>query len=459
MSIHGMSRVTTVSAAALLSLLAAACYPPPDASGSGGGGGSGLRVRADRPILDWTGTTASDANARLLPSGFTGPDEHACALDPTRQYIGELFKTGINHIEVDYHWAPIVPGPAARRTLGQPEISIAGVALGVNDSGDDVLADHPFGVDTNTDLGLDPPYLFASFRPDVMSSTTPVIHTEIELRILPRDALGYQVQKGDRQLQRGAWVLDCGHPPYGSEMHPPSFYAAARPADATTTEAVALYVPYRSSLLFSQDVSLADAFNDDTRFAQPGVETFPHALVTAVIKAVTGKLDHIATHALMVANRFDTLPFLVCAPLPRPAGAKLDATWRFTTRTGVTIAATPDDASGCVAFVATMGAGYAPAALEHADAPWAWKQLSASASSQAGQMIDVRQQIINIVSAQGIDPTGVVALQEDHPPMVDAYPALTTRADADKDTPTAIDAMADDQPYPFYGRVRAAWKQ
>jgi hypothetical protein len=453
MNVNRMSRTTTAAfGAVLLPLFLAACTSEPD--------GSGLQVPADRPILDWTGKTASDANAKLFPSGFTGPDEHACAKDPTRQYIGELFTTGIDDIEVDYHWAPIVPGPVAgHRTIGQPEFSIAGTALDVNDSGDDVLADHPFGLDVNSDIALDAPYAFASFQPDETSAGMPTIHTEIETRILPRDALGYKAAKGDRQLQRGVWVLDCGHPPYGAEMHPPSFYAAARSADATTTEAVAVYVPYRSSLLFSQDVSLADAFSDDSRFTQPGVEPFSHALVTAVIKAVTDKLQNISAHALMVANRFDSLSFLVCAPLPRPAGATLDATWRFAARTGVKIEATPDDPSGCVQVVATMGAAYAPAPLAHVDAPWGWQQLSDSASSQAGQTIDVRQEIIKIVQGQGIDPSGVAALQVDHPPRIDAYPALQTRADADKDAPTAIDAKADEQPYPFYGRVRAAWKK
>ncbi|TMA99752.1 MAG: hypothetical protein E6J64_21405 [Deltaproteobacteria bacterium] len=50
------------------------------------------------------------------------------------------------------------------------------------------------------------------------------------------------------------------------------------------------------------------------------------------------------------------------------------------------------------------------------------------------------------------------ALQPDHPPLIDAYPALPTRAAADADSPTAIDAAADDQPFPFYGRVRVGWK-
>jgi hypothetical protein len=49
------------------------------------------------------------------------------------------------------------------------------------------------------------------------------------------------------------------------------------------------------------------------------------------------------------------------------------------------------------------------------------------------------------------------ALQADHPPVVDAYPALQTRPGADADAPAAIDSGADDQPFPLYGRIRVRW--
>jgi hypothetical protein len=46
----------------------------------------------------------------------------------------ELVKTGIDDIQVDYHWAPIVPGPTNRRTLGQAELLLAGTLLGSSES-------------------------------------------------------------------------------------------------------------------------------------------------------------------------------------------------------------------------------------------------------------------------------------------------------------------------------------
>src|SRR5712692_7061186 len=126
--------------------------------------GGGVSIPADRPILLWTGNSASDANRALLPKGFTAPAETACAADTTRAYLGELFTHGINNPQVSWHWAPIVSGPvAATPTLRQPEFSLAGALAGADDSGDDVLSDHPFGTDVDADVTPDPAYGFLPF--------------------------------------------------------------------------------------------------------------------------------------------------------------------------------------------------------------------------------------------------------------------------------------------------------
>ena len=410
-------------------------------------------VPADRPLLSFTGTSATDANQAALPKAFTRPDEHSCAADTTRIYLGELFVNGLDNPEVSWHWAPIVSGAQpAQPTLGQPEFSVAGTLRGVDDSGDDVLADHPFGLDVDADLEPDPGYAFIQF--DTRTSTT--LHTEVETRIFPRTALGYAPAANDRALMRGVWVLDCGHPPYGAEMHPPTFTAYSRAADTKTTIAAAAVMPYHSTLLFTQDAGAAVALDNTARYGT--AKPFALAMVDAVQNAVLLNQDHITTHAMMTANRFDKLDFLVCAPLPKPAGASVDASWRFTARTGVKVIATRLDASGCVRIEASMDATYKPMALTYADAPWSWQALSDSASSQLAQSIDVRQAIIDALKTRGLDASSAPSLQIDHPPRVDAYAALQTRPGADQDSPVQIVTGADDQPYPFYGRVRVSWK-
>ena len=412
-------------------------------------------VAPDRPVLLWTGTSAADANAAALPASFGGPDVTACAADPTRAYLGELFANGISDPQVLWHWAPIVPGPSAKSpTLQQPEFSLAGSLTEVNDSNDDVLADHPFGTDVDGDVSPDADYLFLPFEHD----RSTLLHTEVENRIFPREALGYTPQAGDRTLMRGAWVLDCGHPPYGAELHPPTFLAYARSPDALSTDAAVVVVPYRSTLWFTQDEHLATALDNTSRFSDSGTKPFPLAMVDAVEQAVILGRQNITTHALMMANRFDSLDFLACAPLPRPAGKHLDASWRITARSGVTVTAHAFDSIGCAQFVAKMDSKYTPMPMTFATAPWAWQDLSDSASGQIGYSIDVRQQIIDALKNAGFDAANAPSMQADHPPMIDAYAALHTRPGADAASPTAIDGQADDQPFPFYGRARVAWK-
>ena len=411
-------------------------------------------IPADRPVLLWYGSAAQDQNRRNLPPGFSVPDPHVCAADPDRMYLGELFLQG--NVQVNWHWAPIVRGPNADKpTLDQPEFSLAGTVVDASVSTDDVLADHPFRFDVVADVTPDADFSFLPFSASAV--TQRAIHPEVERNIFP-DSLGWVPQVDDRTLMRGAWVLDCGHPPYGSEIHPPTFLSYARPADPSTTIAAAVVVPYRSSLLFNPDPALATDFGNTARFSDGATLPFSPALLAALEHAAFFNDDRLKTHALMTANRFDTLDWAVCAPLPRPSGATLSAGWRFTARTGVTISAASDERSGCVRFTATMTAAYAPMALVHADTDWPWAAIDKSASGQIGT-IDVRSTLIATLQQNGFpNASQIPALQPDHPPLIDEYLALPTRAGADADAPTAIDTGADDQPFPFYGRVRVGWK-
>lgn len=414
-------------------------------------GGGGLDIPADRAILGFSGTSATDANKALLPAGFSTPDLHSCAADTTRAYILELFKPGpIDQPQVLWHWAPVVSGPDAKKpTLRQPEFSVAGTVAGTDDSTTDVLADHPFGSDVNVDVMPDAAYAFLAYG--FMQSSA--LHTEVETRAFPRGALGYSPAPNDRVLMRGAWILDCGHPPYYAEMHPPSFVSYARPLDAKTTVAVALFEPYRSSQFYSQDANAAVQVANTSRFSLIGSKPFPQAMVEAIQFAVVAGTNNLMLHPLLEANRFTSLDFLVCAPLPRPAGAKLSATWRFTARSGISIGASPIESAGCVRFTATMGSDYAPAPVVLKTSAWSWQDLSDTASGQVGSSLDVRAAIIQGFPSAANAP----ALQADHPPLVDAYDPLAPLPGADQDSPSQIVSRADGQPFPFYGRVRVAW--
>ena len=430
---------------ALVAAASSACQPAPPP----------VDIPADRPILAYTGTTAQEADAALMPQGFTEPDPTVCATDPTRQYLGELFRHGFTDNQVLWHWAPVVPGPdPSHPTLDQPEWSLSGDVVWAGDSYDDVMADHPFGLDTNFDVQPDADFAFFPYEADREGA----LHCEIEQRIFPRSDLGFSPAEGQRVLLRGVWVLDCGHPPYGAEMHPPTFMTFAHAEDAVTTDATVYVAPYRSSLLFDPDSGLADAFADSSRFQASDTLPFENAMIAAIYRAVNGDMDRLQTPALMVANHFDPIDFLVCAPLPRPDGAKLDAQWNLVARTGVDLVVSRYPDSGCVQVQASMTSDYAPMPLPYATADWPWDELGASASEQAGQPIDVRQQISDAVDSLGYDASSIPALQEDHPPIIDSYAALHTEPGADQVSGRHVHDAADDQPFPLYGQVRVAWK-
>lgn len=418
---------------------------------------STVSVAADRSILQYTTDTPAQANLAQLPANFTEPDQTVCAEDPTRQYLGEIFEHGLDEIQVDWHWAPVVSGPdLSRATVDQPEWWYAGEIESGNDSDDDVLADHPFGLDYSFDVTPDEDFDYMPSGGE--AGEGPGLHCEIEQRTFPRTGLGYAPVVGGRTLLRGVWVLDCGHPPYGAEMHPPTFLAFAHAASATTTEAMTFVAPYRSSLLFNPDTSEATNFASDARFTDSESRSFPHAFINAVLAAITGGADRLSSPALMVANRFEPVDFLVCAPLPRPEGAVLDAQWHFAARTGIDVQVRPLADDGCVRVQATMKDAYVPMELPYASADWSWEALSASAGGQLGQPIDVRQAIIDAAASLGLDASNAPALQPENPPLVDAYAALEPAAGADDVSTMTIETGMDGQPFPFYGRVTAAWK-
>ena len=404
-----------------------------------------------RPILGLDEAASAAANQAMFPAGFTGPVETTCSVDPSRAFLGELADHPPADAEVLYHWAPIIPGPVAGESpLAQPEFYAAGSVTGTNLSTLDTSFDHPFGFDFNLDVALDPPFQLLVLNRDPRVRT---LHTELEQELFPAAAFGYSPAAGDRLVMRGAWILDCGHPPYEAEMHPPSFLAFARAADANTTIALALAVPWRTTQLYGPAAEATD-LSDPRRFLD--AKPFPPAFYDDIAQAAATNADHLEAHALLEALRFTTLSFTVCAPSPRPAHAQLAFSHRFSLRTGVSLAVTPHDDTGCVDYTASMSTAYAPLEPVRADYAWPWDVINQQASDQSGVAIDVRTTIIADLRANGFT-NDVPALHADHPPVIDSYPPLALRADAALDAPTAIATGADDQPYPFAGRARVWW--
>ena len=429
---------------ALLTLASAGCKNPP-APNPGG--------PLARPILGVDLAAAAAANLAVQPPGFPGPQMTACAADVTRAFIAELADHPAADAQVQFHWAPVVAGPlAGKASVAQPTLVASGEVVSLNHSDLDTSFDHPFGFDFNVNLALDATLQSLAHNRDALNTD---LHVEIEDGLFPQAAFGFTPRTGDRALLRGAWIWDCGHPPYETELHPPSFAAFAHAADARTTVAVALAVPWRVTQLFGPVDAVAD-FGDPSRLRLRG-KGFPAAFQDEVLAAAATDKDHLEAHALLEVLRFESVGFSVCAPSPRPANVTLRWSHRFASRTGVTVTSNVREPEGCVDYQAVMTVGYVPAVPPRQDHAWPWAEISQQASDQSGTPIDVRQVILDSLRAGGLT-ADLKALRADHPPVIDRYPPLKPAADADQDSPMAMTTGADTQPYPFHGRVRVWWQ-
>lgn len=397
---------------------------------------------------------ATRANTARLPSDFTRPAATQCSSDPTRGFLAELGNHSISDSKVPYHWAPVVSGPdAAHPTIAQPEFYYSGTIVRIERSSLDTKFDHPFGYDITFNVKGDEPYTWmVDNRP---GSPADELHTELEKGLFPEDAFGWTLAVGDRVAVRGAWILDCGHPPYEAEMHPPTFLAFGR-ENAGAASSLAFVSPYRVAQLFSKDPTLVTDFANPKRFADTGTKPFPAAFAAEVMGIASGATTTLEAHALLEATAFDELTWLVCAPGDRPAGGTLSASYRFAVRTGVTLEPTIDDAAGCVRFVAKLTSAYTPFVPNRQSVAWPWDDINREAADQTSSSMDLRQKIIDALASYGM--TGdYQALHKDNPPIVDECGALTPNTGASDDAPTVITTGADTQPFPFYGRARVSW--
>src|SRR5438552_3555096 len=80
-------------------------------------------------------------------------------------------------------------------------------------------------------------------------------------------------QDGDRTAVYGHWIIDCGHPDFHSEVHPPSFMSFAH-QDGNTTVVHAFADPYYEDQLFNPDPSLANQLSNTARLSDADTVPF-----------------------------------------------------------------------------------------------------------------------------------------------------------------------------------------
>jgi hypothetical protein len=307
------------------------------------------------------------------------------------------------------------------------------------------------------------------------------MHAEIESGLFPYADLGWsKPQAGDSVALKGDWIVDCAHPGkptphvstdphlegYGSEIHPPTFLAFAR-ASGKSTDSIAIVNPYRPTQLYNGtgDGNLAQKFDDYRRFTDGGTGTFAASLDGELHDST----QHIGIHQLIQATDFNALGWRVCAQGPANFG-RFAYSYRFTARTGVVIQVVPDPKTGCVMFNAVQTSDYNPASQQRQNVEWTWEDINQMVKDVGiidsnGQPYDVKAKITRSIDAgcESYHLKGWACLQRYkllHNPYIDRYQPLHTRPDAANPllpSERVIINGADDQPFPFYGRVHVEW--
>ena len=115
------------------------------------------------------------------------------------------------------------------------------------------------------------------------------------------------------------------------------------------------------------------------------------------------------------------------------------------------------EAQGCIDYTFSMDGTYEPFVPTRIDHPWSWDEISAQASGQAGEPVDVRAEILKAVQSGGLG-SDIPALRADHPPVIDRYEPLVPGLGANQDGPVGEVKAADAQPFPFHGRIKVYWE-
>lgn len=406
-------------------------------------------------VLGFDQKVAAVANEPL----FT-PDPGVVCGSRTEEFGVELVHVASpTQAKVLNEWGEIVPGK---------QMYVTGTVEGFEFSTGDLTFTHPFDKDIITDIKPDAAYARLAERvgesagSDADGPPKGLLHWELSKKLFPHNDKGFYLPGyvpalGDRIATYGRWIVDCGHDDFHTEIHPPTFLAVGH-AEGSKTVSHAFYNPYFETQLFTPDPALSAELGNDARFTDPETRPFPFYLTHQLLSLAHvgepppgGFIDHLEAHHLLEANRASPITWYVCAPGPRPSGAKLSVSYHFTKRSGVAVTAVPNEDTGCIAFTGTIGPKYTPLNPDRRDCPDPWAELN----QQAGAALGDPNLDIEKVIEDKVPPSVAPAVKRD--PSVDCYDALVAPLPGGPDQSAKV-FTSDDQPYPFYGEASVSWQ-
>jgi len=413
---------------------------------------------ANKPVVG--GVLGFDQNvAPLANQPLFKPNPGVVCGSPTEEFGVELVHVSSpTQAKVLNEWGEIVPGK---------QMYVSGKVAKSEFSQGDLTFTHPFDKDIIADIKLDKAYQRLAQRlgeagGDADGPPEGLLHWELSRDLFPHNEQGFYLPgyvpgQGDRIATHGRWIVDCGHNDFHTELHPPTFLAVGHP-QGSATMSHAFYNPYFETQLFTPDPALSADLGNHARLSDPNTRPFPFYIYQQLLSLAHvgeappgGFIDHLEAHHLLEANRASPITWHVCAPEPKPSGAKLSVSYHFTARSGVTLTATPDQDTGCVAFTGTIGPKYTPLNPERQDCADPWSELNQQAGAALGDpSLDIEK-----VIEEKVPPSFAPAVKRD--PSVDCYQPLVVSLPGGPNQQAKV-FTSDDQPYPFYGEASVSWQ-
>jgi hypothetical protein len=421
----------------------------------------GAACSAGGPTLKASGEPLSWAHGQAEAANGTPPTYTAlsvCGSD-TATYLAELANGG-NPLQAKVlnEWGDIVPGGKQVLMSG----SVATTHLGPTDN----PITHPYGDDLSMDVKIGQQSMPFSRQLGPAAEASGQMHVEISSGLIPHEQRPSQASAiqtwrqlsdfnltgfqpgfdkpalGDRILVMGRWIIDCGHPNYGTELHPMVFLAWTH-HQGSTTVAHTYYNPYRDTEMYTTDSSIVGKVDDTNRLAQ--AKAFPPFFVSQVLSAINGTVDHLSSQELVGATNTSPASWQVCAP-SGTSGRRLQVNYDIVTRPHVEVKVAPEASSSCARVTTVLGPSYQPmdAHLRQCVLPWTY--LTQIAAQAYGSSVDIKGLIDKFVTA----PTARAIVDRD-PGTTCADALAGPHIDpAPGNQQIRVDAG---QPFPFYGVI------
>lgn len=420
--------------------------------------------------------------ASILQTTYTNMDYPPAATDANWAHDLSGGTTVKDLTSNTMEWVPVYdPSSEKEGALNRPAVGLTGWVVTPSLSQGDVWFTHPFGFDWEFYVVPDPQ--FESLLAPSNTGVTPgsgaidsdynnaTTHARTVLGLpAPKGVLGVEIDQdlvptgfrnavtdGARIATFGRWIVDCGHPDFHTEIHPPLLTAVAKPV--TRPPGVAGGAQMTSVQIMSRPYTVSQ------RFAEGN---FVHHLLAEVGKVETTVFGiplswRVEAHPSVFTTPYEGRPYiklLIKPPVPRdPIRAQvLTVSYHFTHRHGVAVQVF-DAGNDTVGVIIVLGdLNPAPLPPKH-DLTVQWGDLG----SEYSWIIDALQ-IADILTLQVLS-----AIILNRGILTDRYDAPSAASPLDNQNVAAgvsvnqLQAWAgqsedDTQPFPIYGWLNVWWQ-